>query len=86
MLDQKHDCHGSSVVMNEVIKRTMLARGQAWTTDLCPLHWRPVPQLLRPEDRTAMEATYLDIRNHIGIQMERRLSKRDGQVRHGGRT
>jgi glycosyltransferase involved in cell wall biosynthesis len=86
MLEQKHDCHGSSAVMNEVIKRTMLARGQDWTTDLCPLHWRPVPQFLRPEDRGPMQATYEDIRNHIGIQMERRTTKRDGQVRHGGRN
>ena len=56
--------------MNEVIKQEMLKRGQAWTTDLCPLHWRPDPQVLRPEDRTLMQATYDDIRNSVGIEIE----------------
>ncbi|MFM8469677.1 MAG: glycosyltransferase [Limisphaerales bacterium] len=70
MMEQKHDCHGSSAVMNEVIKQEMLKQGQAWTTDLCPLHWRPDPQLLRAEDRTLMQATYDDIRKNVGIEIE----------------
>jgi hypothetical protein len=70
MIEQRHDCHGSSAAMNEVIKQTMLARGQAWTTDLCALHWRPDPQLLRAEDRATMQATYDDIRKNIGIEID----------------
>ena len=70
MVDNKHDCHGSSSAMNAVIKQEMVKRGEMWTTDLCPLHWRPDPQLLRPEDHVAMQATYDDIRNNLGIQIE----------------
>jgi hypothetical protein len=62
-------CQRSSAVLNDTIKRHMLARGEAWTRDLAPLCWRPDPWLVRPEDRRVMQTERLDLQRRFGLEI-----------------
>lgn len=48
ILNNKVDCHSSTLVANDAIKAEALARGEPWTQDLWTLHWRPNPRLVDP--------------------------------------
>jgi len=68
--DNQISCHGSTARLNEIIKKQMLATGQAWTEDIAVHHWRPNPLLLHATDRARMQPAYDDIKQRFGMELE----------------
>lgn len=62
-------CHQSSRVLNDLVKKHLLAAGHKWTRDLAPLSWRPDPYLVRPEDRAMMRQEREDFRARFGLDL-----------------
>jgi glycosyltransferase involved in cell wall biosynthesis len=64
-------CRGSSAILNEIIKRTVLAGGGQWTQDIAPFQWRPAPVPIKAEDKARLQAERREIYERFGIQIGR---------------
>ncbi len=62
-------CYRSTQILNELLKRTAMERGQDWTQDIAPLQWSPDPLLVRPEDRLRLAAERADIQARFGLEI-----------------
>jgi glycosyltransferase involved in cell wall biosynthesis len=71
-------CTQSSRTLNEVIKKTMLSRGQEWTQDLAPMHWSADPRLMYAADRERLRPAYEDLRCRFGLDLTPALGEKPG--------
>jgi len=51
-------CHESAAYLNNYLKKTAFERGQSWTVDIAPMHWRPYGKFLSPQQETCMREEY----------------------------
>ena len=49
-IENEISAYGSTKRMNEVLKAGADKDGQSWTQDIADHHWRPNPELVRPQD------------------------------------
>jgi hypothetical protein len=56
-------------VLNDLLKRDSLARGEDWTRDIAPVCWRPNPQLVRSADGAWERAERNRIKDLYGIEI-----------------
>lgn len=61
-------CFDSTAVLNGVLKRAALARGENWTQDIAALHWRPNPVLVSPEDQQRLQPEFDEIDRRFGFK------------------
>ncbi len=61
-------CFDSTAVLNAVLKRAALARGENWTQDIAVLHWRPNPVLVSPEDQQRLQPEFDEIDRRFGFK------------------
>ncbi len=59
----------SNRILNEHVRESCLGRGEPWTKDLLPLHWRPNPVYLHEEDNGVMRDGYEDFKREYGIPL-----------------
>lgn len=62
-------CRESSRVLNEHLRRVALATGKRWTVDISPMHWRPYPTYVLPEDES-MPGEYARFKSTYGVTIE----------------
>ena len=61
------DCHTSTSIANEALRKEALANGEPWTQDLWTLHWRPNPVLLDPAEEQLALAEAARICDDCGV-------------------
>jgi len=61
-------CYGSTVTLNQILKRHALAAGQEWTVDLVPHAWQFDPVLIRPGDFERLKPAYVDLQQRFEIR------------------
>lgn len=62
-------CWRSSEVLNDVLRRQALARGEAWTQDLAAMQWSPDPRHARPEDAERLAPERRTICEQFGLDV-----------------
>jgi glycosyltransferase involved in cell wall biosynthesis len=67
--EQKISCWRSTQILNDILRRHALERGQAWTQDLAPLQWSPDPLLARAEDRQRLATERSEIVQRFGLEI-----------------
>lgn len=67
--EENISCFRSTQILNDLLKRTALERGQEWTQDIAPLQWSPDPRLVRPEDRVRFAVERADIQARFGLEI-----------------
>ena len=63
-------CHHSSARLNALLREHATHRGQPWTTDIAPLCWRYVPQLVREADVTRLARATSELAERYGIALK----------------
>ena len=64
-------CFHSTRVLNDLLQRTALERGQEWTRDIAPMQRSSAPTLVRPEDRAHLAGERADILARFGLEIGR---------------
>jgi hypothetical protein len=62
-------CWKSTQILNDILKRHALERGEIWTQDIAPLQWSPDPTLARAEDRQRLLAERQAIQERFGLEI-----------------
>ncbi len=52
--ENRIDCFGSTDVLNRTLRTCLTDRGEVWTRDIVPHHWRPNPTYVYPADAAAL--------------------------------
>ena len=69
VLENGVSCHGSTRVLNELLKADALGAGEEWTEDIAVHYWRPDPLLLNAADRVRLKPAYSYIHTRFGITL-----------------
>lgn len=69
-LDNRIDCFGSTATLNCVLKEHANQRGERWTEDIVPHHWRPNPSYVRSSDQKQFAPLIFDFQNRYGVAID----------------
>jgi hypothetical protein len=67
--EQNISCWRSTQILNDILKRHALERGEAWTLDIAPLQCSPDPNLARLEDRERLAPERAEIAQRFGLEI-----------------
>ena len=65
--EENISCFESSRILNEAVRRRMIAEGQEWTMDLAPMCRRPDPWLALPQDRPRLRQERKEFEARFGV-------------------
>jgi hypothetical protein len=61
-------CHVSSAKLNEILRQSAIARGEAWTRDIAPLCWKPDPYVVNESDRQNLSTERIRMKDKFGLE------------------
>jgi glycosyltransferase involved in cell wall biosynthesis len=69
VMEQDISCHGSTRILNQILRDHARSTGQDWTQDIALHAWTPYPALVGAEDMLRMRVAYQDVYERSGLQI-----------------